>query len=211
MCLFCSLVILKADTDKIWRNTVVQKRLFVHKILFVRNFGGGFVRNFGWVFAILFEVLLIEIPEEIHHFAGWEGGGGLRGTKIVNKHFVNKLAFPKFFFLIRTLTSCFEREIKTFLDSFQANFRKLEKAGTVDFKNTPHGSWGQGLGSVDPRFPAGLPFPVPEILEFVAFRDSGKSFRQFSWDLPGVFLGNPRTDPGNSHSLLQFSESFTSD
>ena len=27
------------------------------------------------MFAILFEVLLIEIPEEIHHFAGWEGGG----------------------------------------------------------------------------------------------------------------------------------------
>ena len=27
------------------------------------------------MFAILFEVLLIEIQEEIHHFAGWEGGG----------------------------------------------------------------------------------------------------------------------------------------
>ena len=26
-------------------------------------------------FAILFEALLIEIQEEIHHFAGWEGGG----------------------------------------------------------------------------------------------------------------------------------------
>ena len=46
------------------------------------------------MFAILFEVLLIEIQEEIHHFAGWEGGG-VRGTKIVNKIFVNKLAFPK--------------------------------------------------------------------------------------------------------------------
>ena len=54
---------------------------------------GGSVRNFGRVFAILFEVLLIEIQEEIHHFSGWDGGG-LRGTKIVNKHFVNKLAFP---------------------------------------------------------------------------------------------------------------------
>ena len=43
------------------------------------------------MFAILFEVLLIEIQEEIHHFAGWEGGG-LRGAKIVNKNFVNKLA-----------------------------------------------------------------------------------------------------------------------
>ena len=28
-------------------------------------------------------------------------------------------------------------------------------------KNTPHRRWGQGPGSVDPRFPAGLPFPVP--------------------------------------------------
>ena len=51
---------------------------------------GGSVRNFGGVFAILFEVLLIEIQEEIHHFAGWEGGG-LIGAKIVNKNFVNKL------------------------------------------------------------------------------------------------------------------------
>ena len=45
------------------------------------------------MFAILFEALLIEIQEENHHFAGWEGGGGLRGAKIV-KNFVNKLAFP---------------------------------------------------------------------------------------------------------------------
>ena len=46
------------------------------------------------MFAILFEVLLIEIQEEILHFAGWEGGG-VKGQKIVNKNFVNKLAFPK--------------------------------------------------------------------------------------------------------------------
>ena len=54
---------------------------------------------------------------------------------------------------------------------------KLEKAGPVDFnfkKNTPHGRRGQGPGSVDPRFPAGLPFPVPEILEFIAFSKARK-------------------------------------
>ena len=45
------------------------------------------------MFAILLEVLLIENREEIHHFAGL-GGGGSRGTKIVNKIFVNKRAFP---------------------------------------------------------------------------------------------------------------------
>ena len=31
---------------------------------------------------------------EILHIAGWEGGGGLRDANFVNKHFVNKLAFP---------------------------------------------------------------------------------------------------------------------
>ena len=40
-------------------------------------------------------------------------------------------------------------------------------------------------GSVDPRFPAGLPFPVPEILELRGFRDSGK----FSSSIfPGIVL-----------------------
>ena len=75
-------------------------------------------------------------------------------------------------------------------------------------KSTPHGRWGQGPGSVDPRFPAGLPFPVSEILEFVAFRKSGKHFQQFSRNFPGVFLENPQTDPGNSHSLLEFLKNF---
>ena len=41
---------------------------------------GGFVRNFGRVFAILFEVLLIETQEEILHFLGQEGGG-VKGHK----------------------------------------------------------------------------------------------------------------------------------
>ena len=50
---------------------------------------GGFVRNFGWVFTILFDALLIiEIQEEIPHFVGWEGGG-LMGTQILNQMFVN--------------------------------------------------------------------------------------------------------------------------
>ena len=47
------------------------------------------------MFAILFVALLIEIQEEIPHFPGWEGG--LMGTKIVNKCFVNKLAFPTYY------------------------------------------------------------------------------------------------------------------
>ena len=86
---------------------------------------------------------------------------------------------------------------------FQENSSKLELSIS---KNTPHGRWGQGPGTVYPRFPAGLPFPVPEILVFVAFGDSGKSFQQFSRNFPGTFLQNSRTDPRNSHSLLEFSE-----
>ena len=85
----------------------------------------------------------------------------------------------------------------------QKNSRRLELSIS---KNTPHGRCGQGPGSVVPRLTAGLPFPVPEIPEFVACRDSGKFFQQFSRDFPGAFLENPRTDPGNSHSLLEFSD-----
>ena len=70
----------------------IQKRPFVHNP-FLFAISGGFVRNFGGVFAILFEALFIEIKEEIHHFAVL--GGGVRGTKSVNKLVVNKLAFPK--------------------------------------------------------------------------------------------------------------------
>ena len=66
---------------------------------------------------------------------------------------------------------------------------------------------------MDPRFPAGLPFPVPEILEFVAFGDSGK----FSSNFPGIFPELSSRTPAKtpetatalqraSHSLLEFSE-----
>ena len=53
--------------------------------------------------------------------------------------------------------------------------------GTVDFKkHPPPQKVGQGPGSVNPRFPAG-----------------------FSSNFPATF---PRSDPGNSHSLFEFSE-----
>ena len=40
-----------------------------------------------------------------------------------------------------------------------SNSENLEQAVTVDFKNPPPP---QGPGSVDPRFPTALPFPVPD-------------------------------------------------
>ena len=84
---------------------VFQKRLFVHN-----SVCSQFLES---LFAIVAEcsqfclrAFLIEIQEEIHHFAGWEGGG-LRGTTIVNKYFVNKLA-------------CFRTLTLTLLNSFRA-------------------------------------------------------------------------------------------
>ena len=64
---------------------------------------------------------------------------------------------------------------------FSENSRRLELSIS---KNTPHGRWGQGPGSVNPRFPAGLPFPVPQILEFVALL--GDSLKVFPAMFPGL-------------------------
>ena len=83
----------------------------------------------------------------------------------------------------------------------QKNSRRLELSIP---KNTPHGRWGQGPGNVDPRFPAGLPFPVPEILEFVAFRDSGKYFQQFSRDFPEFSSGRPEQTPETATAFSNF-------
>ena len=65
-------------------------------------------------------------------------------------------------------------------------------------KNTPRGRSRQ----CRPKVPG--TFLLPKILEFVAFRDSGNFFQHLSRDFPGVFPEDPRTDPGNSHSLLEF-------
>ena len=67
----------------------------------------------------------------------------------------------------------------------------LEKAVTVDLKQTTHTEGGDKVwDSVDPRFPPGLPFPVPKFLEFKALRNSGKLFstRVPQKGLQGVFV-----------------------
>ena len=72
-------------------------------------------------------------------------------------------------------------------------------------KSTLHGRWGQGPGRVDPMFPAGLDFPVPEILWFVAFRDLGISF---SSNFPGTFpefsSGTPEQTPETATAFSSF-------
>ena len=86
----------------------------------------------------------------------------------------------------------------------QKNSRRLKLSIS---KNTPYGRWGQGPGSVDPRFPAGLPFPVPEILECIASRDPGRFSSNFPSIFPEFSREPPsRADPRNSHSLLEFSD-----
>ena len=66
--------------------------------------------------------------------------------------------------------------------------RKLEKVVAVDFekkkKKTPRTEGRHKVqSSVDPMFAASLPFPVPDILEFKAFRDSdfSRKFPELSW------------------------------
>ena len=68
----------------------------------------------------------------------------------------------------------------------------------LNSRDSPHGRWGQRRGSVDPRFVACLPFPMPEIVEFVACVESvltmsmskKKRFTKFSVCLKRVSLRN---------------------
>ena len=62
-----------------WGGGGTQKRPFVHNSV-CSQFLEGLFAILADCSPILFEVLLIEIQEEIHRFAGWEGGGS-RGTK----------------------------------------------------------------------------------------------------------------------------------
>ena len=71
---------------------------------------------------------------------------------------------------------------------------KQKKAVTVDFKTHPAQ---KVQGSVDPRFPAGLPFPVLEILEVIACGDPGKLeiFGNFRGIFPEFGSGVPERIP----------------
>ena len=62
--------------------------------------------------------------------------------------------------------------------AIQGYSETLEKAVTVDFQKHPPRKVGTRSRPVwAPMFPAGLPFSVPEILEFIAFSRSGKLFQ----------------------------------
>ena len=100
-----------------------------------------------------------------------------------------------------------QNEVPSIFYTAQAQFsEKLEKVGTVDFKKHPARKVGTRSQQCGPKVPGRFAFPVPEILVFAAFGDSGKIFQQFSRNFPGTFLQNSRKDPRNSHGLLEFSE-----
>ena len=50
-------------------------------ILFVRSFLGGLLAILAGCSQFCLRPFFLEIPEEIHHIAGWEGGGGVMGHK----------------------------------------------------------------------------------------------------------------------------------
>ena len=84
--------------------------------------------------------------------------------------------------------------------------RVLEKAGPVDFKKHPARKVGTRSQQCGPKVPGRFALPGARNPGIRSISQFGKIFQQFSRDFPGVFLGNPQTDPGNSHSLLEFSE-----
>ena len=57
-------------------------------------------------------------------------------------------------------------------------------------------------GSVGPM--SGLPFPVPGILEFAAFRDPGKFFCSFPGIFPELSSGTPEKTPETATALPRF-------
>ena len=75
------------------------------------------------------------------------------------------------------------------------------------FQTRPARKVGTRSGQGRPKVPGRFAFPGARNPRICSISRSGKNFiRQFSRDFPGVFPENPRTDPGNSHSLLEFSE-----
>ena len=69
---------------------------------------------------------------------------------------------------------------------------QLEKAGTVDFRKHPARKVGTRSRQCQPKVPGRFAFAVPEVLEFVAFRDSGIIYPAA---LPGLSQRCPREPP----------------
>ena len=86
----------------------------------------------------------------------------------------------------------------------EKNSRRLEFHGTVDFKKHPARKVGTRSWQCGPKVPGRFAFLVPEILEFVAFRDSGKFFQQFSGTFREFSRRTPEQTPETATAFLSF-------
>ena len=84
----------------------------------------------------------------------------------------------------------------------QESLRRLELPIS---NNTRTEGWVKVQGGVDPRFAAGLPFPVPEALDFIEdFAIRGKFSCIFLAIFPEVSLGTSDEIPGAATAFSSF-------
>ena len=84
---------------------------------------------------------------------------------------------------------------------------KFERAGTVDFKKHPAEKVGTRSQQCGPKVPGRFAFPgarTPRNPRICSIWRFGKIFPAIFPGLSQSFFENPRTDPGNSHSLSSF-------
>ena len=81
----------KRGGNKQGHKNFIEKRPFLHNSVFIRNLG-RVCSQFRLSFRNSVQGPFNTISR--NPSLCWLGGGGSRGTKIVNKHFVNKLASP---------------------------------------------------------------------------------------------------------------------
>ena len=102
------------------------------------------------MFAILFEVLLIENQEEIHHFAGWEGGGqGAQKlwTKILwtNGRFLFLFLSKRHFVTLLSPNNFLHPTLPYVLRAFSGNVSGLELQNITSERAT---TWGTRVGAL---------------------------------------------------------------
>ena len=96
---------------------------------------------------------------------------------------------------------CFSRG-----NSGPANPGKLEKAGTVDFKEHPKRKVGTRSRQCRPKVPSRFAFSGARNRRICGTSQFKKNFPAILTGLSQSFPREPRTDRGNIHSLLEFSK-----
>ena len=106
----------------------------------------------------------------------------------------------------------FCRKPQIFADSpFSSKFKHLDQKNSRRLelsisKKHPARKVGTRSRQCRPKVPGRFAFPGARNPRICSISRFGKYFPAISLDFLGVFLENPRKDPGNSHSLLEFSD-----